>query len=233
MSLMNFRSTMVGLLLIVGTSIYTQTATTQYDFTKGEVLDVLLLQQQPETDELLMDYFKTAFPVAKQYGYRPMTGYKIQKITQGNHMPTSFIFGKWEDLERREAFIEEVKTPIPDFHERRRSIWSYFGLTYYAIEEDLSFQIEAEKFNVVTAYWRKPDTSIDDFHSQWIQQAEENGGELVLSLTGGKSPYGYYHQPEFLTITAWESEEAFTSFLKESQALSHEGVQHINQMVIF
>ena len=229
----NLSLTVFCLLISFSTIISAQSTITQYELAAGEVLDILLLRQHPDTDDLLSDYFKTAFPLAKYMGYHPMDGHKVTKITQGNHMPSSFIFGKWEDLARREAFIEEVTNEIPDFHERRRNIWSYFGLTYYEIDEDLSFEIDSERFNVVTAYWQKPNASISSFHQEWLAMAQDEKGELILELSGGTSPFGYYHQPTYLTVTSWENEAAFSSFVEKCESLSLNGVQHLNQFVIF
>ncbi|MEO0728178.1 MAG: hypothetical protein AAFZ63_26765 [Bacteroidota bacterium] len=228
----NVLLTLLCILTISSTVLSAQSTITRYDLEEGQVLDILLLRQQPDTDDLLSDYFKTAFPVAKRFGYRPMAGHKVTKITQGNHMPFSFVFGKWEDLNRREDFIEEATDEIPDFHERRRNIWSYFGLTYYKMEEDLSFAIDSERFNVVTAYWQKPNASISTFHHQWVALAQTEGSDLILELSNGKSPFGYYHQPTYLTITSWENEAAFSAFLAKCSDLALEGVQHLNQFII-
>ncbi|MEL6657775.1 MAG: hypothetical protein AAFP77_01530 [Bacteroidota bacterium] len=228
----NLLLTLFCILSFTCITLSAQSTITQYDLAEGEVLDILLLRQQPDTDDLLSDYFKTAFPVAKRFGYRPMAGHKVTKITQGNHMPSSFIFGKWEDLDRREDFIEQVTDEIPDFHERRRNIWSYFGLTYYKMEEDLTFAIDSKRFNVVTTYWQEANASIITFHHQWMALAQAEGGELILELSEGKSPFGYYYQPTYLTVTSWESEAAFSAFLEKCSDLSPEGVQHLNQLII-
>ena len=53
---------------------------------KGEVLDILLISQNPDTEADLNSYFQTAFPVAKRMSYQPLAGFKIVEHSQGNHL---------------------------------------------------------------------------------------------------------------------------------------------------
>ncbi len=219
-------------LLISGHLLLAQAEPKEYNLKQGEILDVLLLQQNSDKEEELQAYFRDAFPVANRMSYTPLPGARILELTRGNHMPASLIFGKWDGVEVRASFLNEITKSVPDFHERRRSIWSYFGLTYYELQEDLSFTISPDRFYVVTSFWKKSDVELSSYSREWYRLLEGHKGAVTLQLTDGVSPEGYYTQPDLMVISSWENEADYRAFYTESLNLSLNGVQHVNEYVI-
>lgn len=203
-----------------------------FDFKKGEVLDILLLTNQPKGAALFDNYKKTAFPVAISMGYQPMPGFSIAEYTQGNHHPTSFLFGKWSNLEKREAFIAKIEQKVPDFHKQRRAIWSIFDLTYYEMKEDVSFKMDKDKVIVATAYWEKNAGAFAKFKKALAKKTKKMGGKTILELMDGKSPFGYYYQPDYLILTEWKDKATFDAFYQENLKMKQEGVKHVNQFLL-
>lgn len=199
---------------------------------KGEVLDILVLSSKPDTDKLFDVFKQTAFPVAFSMSYQPLPSFRVTNYTQGNHQPESFIFAKWDSKEIREKFIVEIEKKVPDFHKQRQGIFSYFGLTYYTMQKNTSFEVNPEKYNVVTAYWQNEKISFDNFKYDWLQKSNASGGKIIIELTHGKSPFGYYYQPDYLVITQWNSKEAFEAFYKKDLKMNHKGIKHVNQFNI-
>ncbi|MEW7289318.1 hypothetical protein [Aquimarina sp. 2304DJ70-9] len=227
------KTTILGCIVLLSSlTLHAQSNIKSYHFKKGEILDILLLTTKPEGNALFKKYRETAFPVAVKRSYKPQPGFKITETTQGNIQPTSFLFGKWNDLENREAFIAEIETFVPDFHKQRRDIWSIFNLVYYEMPNDLAFEINKDKFIVATAYWQKDAGAFSKFKKEWLQKAKAKGGKSVLELTQGKSPVGYYYNPDYLVLTQWENKAAFEAFYQENLTMSHKGVEHVNQFVI-
>lgn len=220
------------LVLMFHFSLLAQSNVKEYQFSKGEVLDILLLTSKPDTDALLKDYFKTVFPVAEKLSYQSLPGFRINSHTQGGLQPTSFILGKWDKLEKKEKFLAEVEDFVPDFHKRRRDIWSIFYLTYYEMKSDINFSIDKDKYNVVTAYWNNNDASFGKFKKNWVKKASAKNGEIILELTDAKSPMGYYNKPDYVVITEWENEQAFQKFHSENVKMNHDGIYQVNQFVI-
>ncbi|WP_299246181.1 hypothetical protein [uncultured Aquimarina sp.] len=217
---------------LLTTSLVAQSDVKSFDFKKGEVLDILLLTNKPDIEKDFEKYKKTAFPVAFKRTYRPQPGFSIKETTQGNIQPTTFIFGKWNDLKNREQFISEIEDIVPDFHVQRRNMWSIFNLTYYEMPTDISFKIDRSKYIVATSYWKKDTESFKKFTELWSQKSATKGGKKILQLTNGKSPIGYYHNPDLLVITQWESKQEFDAFYKENLKMDHKGVLHVNQFVL-
>ena len=114
----------------------------------------------------------------------------------------------------------------------RREIWPTFYLTYWEVKEDKTVTVKADKFNVMTAYWSEDDRKFDKFTDQWKQNAKKQGAKILLDLQEGTSPFGYQYNPDFLTITERDSEEAFKAHLAKTLSSDHDGVKHVNQFVI-
>lgn len=225
---------MIVTLLLIGTGVFltAQSQVKSYSFKQGEVLDILLLSAKPNYDSLFAIYRKTAFPVAMRMSYTPIPGYRIKAYTQGNFQPESFILGKWASIAKREQFLAEIETHVPDFHQQRRNIFRNFHLTYYEMSKDISFEIDKGKLIVATAYWQSEDQGFKRFQKQWLKAAKKAKGKTILSLEHGKSPFGYFYQPDWMTITEWESPRAFEDFQAKVNKLGAAGLQHVNQFIL-
>ena len=144
--------------------------------------------------------------------YQPLPGFKIASNNQGNLQPELLILGQWDDIEVREDFLTKIIETVPDFHERRRKIWSYFGLRYFEIDKDLSFEINRDKYQVATAYWLESKKESSKFYKKWKKEIQTSGGEILVQLKDGKSPFGYQYNPEYFVITSWKNEAVFQAF---------------------
>ncbi|MEL6696683.1 MAG: hypothetical protein AAFP89_10595 [Bacteroidota bacterium] len=199
---------------------------------KGEVLDILLLSQYPDKKAALRSYFQTASPVAKRMSYQPQPGFRIVDHSQGNHRPDLLILGKWRDIEVREAFLTQIVEEVADFHERRRDIWSYFGLQYFEMHEDVSMEIHRDHYQVATAFWLESDNQPSKFYEKWGNKVQALGGDVLIELKEGKSPAGYQYNPQFFVITSWKSEAAFRDFQEKVQRLKRDNIQHVNELIL-
>ena len=204
-----------------------------YELKKGQAFDILLFNTIPESKETLDRYFKTAIPVGVEYGYMPQKGFKVtENPLQGNYWPKTVIIGLWSDFRKREDFVTEISNHVPDFHEMRRAIWSSFFLTYWEVKEDQTILVDSERFNVLTAYWEEDPELFKKFIEGWKKEVNQTEGSILLELTDGHSPMGYYYNPEYLSITSWESKESFEAFYEKNLKMNHDGVKHVNQFII-
>lgn len=201
-----------------------------FDFKKGEVLDIILLSQSENSTKLYERYKKTAFPVAFEYSFQPQPSFRISKLTLGTNKPKAFIIGKWASLKKREGFLSNIVKRVPDFHQQRRDLFPYFGLTYYEVSKDLKFSIDTSKYNTVTAMWHK----LNDlpFFRKWQTSVEKAEGKVIITLKNGISPTGYYYNPNVMCIVEWEDEAAFKAFSKKNPLDKYEALNNIHQFVI-
>lgn len=199
---------------------------------KGEVLDVLLLNHFPNNREDMKEYFKVAGPVSKARGYKGLPGFKIKKHTEGNLKPDVLVFGKWSSLNQRLKFLDEIVDKVPDFNERRRKIWSLFNITYYEVLRDVSFSIDKNKYNVITAFWMKEKSNFKKFVKEYADKVSEFNGKNIITLTNGASYFRYYYKPDYFMITEFESEEAFRKFQLANKNISYNGVLQIQQFIL-
>ncbi|MEX0313855.1 MAG: hypothetical protein AB3N18_06740 [Allomuricauda sp.] len=205
-----------------------------YNLKKGEAFDIILLTTKKDTKELFGEYRKKAFPIAFEMGYSQIPGFNITETVQGNLQPSGMIFGKWKNFEKREAFIEEINVRVPNFHQMRKDIWSIFNLIYYKVPEDTSFQLDSNKVIVATAYWKKNgrQSEFNAFISNWKALAKQTGASVKLELTHGKSPFGYYYNPDYLAITQWDNREDFEAFLKRNLEMDTQNLKNVNQYIL-
>lgn len=213
-------------------TVNAQDQRTQIQYKKGEVLDIILASLQPDTDEKYNRYRKTAFPIAMEYSFELMPVFGIRELILGTNFPSTFIFGKWNSIENREAFLENITTRLPDFHDQRRHLFNQFGLTYYEVEEDLNFFIDEGKHTVATAFWKGEMKGYSTFLKDWKKKVEESGGKIIVELTNGTSPTGYYYNPDSFILVEWNTQEAFEGFSKENPLSVYEVLQNVHQFRI-
>ena len=229
---MNHLLIKVFVCLLISNFSYTQQKQKNYKFKKGEVLDILLLSTYENSKEQFDRYKKTAFPVAFEYTYEPQPGFLVKKLVLGNHFPSSLIIGKWSSKEKREGFLENIVNRVPDFHEQRRNLFKYFGLTYYVMKENIEFAVDAKKINTANAFWGKDNHNSIKFHKDWEQKVKASGGNIVLKLEKGISPVGYNYNPDVFYIIAWKNEQVLKNFSKNNPLTSYESLKNVHQFVI-
>lgn len=203
-----------------------------FDFKQGEVLDIIVLNQTKNAKELLERYKKTAFPVAFEYSYQPQPGFGISKLTLGTNKAQAFLFGKWSSLEKRIGFLNNIAQRVPDFHQQRRDLFPFFGLTYYEMNKDLKFAVDTSKFNVATALWDHPSKKDSSFFKKWAAAVTQYGGTFIVTLENGNSPLGYYYNADVLCIVEWPNENAFQTFAKKHPLSFYEPLGNVHQFVI-
>ncbi len=209
-----------------------QTGKKAFQFKKGEVLDVLLVTGTKNNYKKLFDrYKKTAFPVASKFTYQPQSGFRTKKLIMGSHLPVNFIFGKWSDIKKRKEFLRVIENEVPDFHRQRKELFTYFGLAYFEVENNVDFSIYKNKFNVVTSFWKKKKDKTD-FYKVWENSVKKNGGKVILKLENGESPTGYYYRPDIISIVEWETYEQFDSFSKKYPLSSYARLSNVHQFQI-
>ena len=203
-----------------------------FSLAKGEVLDFLLLSKAPNSEELYKRYRKTVFPVGVKYSFEYIPGFRIKKLTLGNHQPNLLILGRWDSTTKREEFLDNIVSEVPDFHDQRRALFPHFDLVYYEMPEDLEFSIHQKKYNVVTAFWKNDTKAFQTFTKNWQQAIQKAGATVRLQLKDGTSPTGYYYKPDLLYIIEWENQEAFEKFAKRHPLSTYKDLQHVHQFVI-
>ncbi|SHG68773.1 hypothetical protein [Flagellimonas flava] len=205
-----------------------------YNLKKGEAFDILLISTKPNSKEAFKEYREKAFPVAVEMGYSFLPGFNISEILKGSLSPKGMIMGKWKSIALREKFLAEIDSRVPNFHEMRSQIWSFFTVTYYEVPTDISFQLDSKKVIVATAFWKKEKTpsKLDTYLTRFKSGVKKTGGTLKLELVQGKSPSGYYYNPDYMIIAQWDSREEFETFQKENLKIDGDFVKDINQFIL-
>ncbi|MEO1084256.1 MAG: hypothetical protein AAFY88_08440 [Acidobacteriota bacterium] len=201
-------------------------------FKKGQAIDLLFVQQNPESGELLKAYFADVFPAAKAAGYTPMPGFAIsQSPTRGNYHPSTAIFAGWPSPEAREGAMEAIAASVDDLQQRRLAIWPSFAMTVYTMAEDVTVAMDAKKTYVLTAYWGTKNGDLSTYAQSWKRRAAGAGGQVVLELEDGWSPFGYRYDPDYLAITEWKDAASFKAF-HAGLTFDTAAVAHVDEFVL-
>ena len=93
--------------------------------------------------------------------------------------------------------------------------------------------MDSNKIIVATAYWKKENKQeFDDFVTNWKATAKQTGALIKLELTNGKSPFGYYYNPDYLLIAQWDTRADFETFLKQNQKMDIQDLRNVNQYIL-
>ena len=199
---------------------------------KGQVFDVLPLKLNKNADSLSMRKYlnDSILPKAIKLGYIPIANLPVKKhAIQGNYTPDVLVLGAWKSKTSLDAIMKQLETEFSDFHSLRREIWTVFYNTHYELKEDLKVTFLSDKFYVATAYWKNTSSNFKHFKSNTATNIKSNNGKVVLELTEGNSPYGYYYNPDYFFISEWNNKADFEQFLKENQVIEKQNLKHINQ----
>lgn len=200
---------------------------------KGQIFDVLPLKFNKEArPESVAKYLrKSVLPRAVALGYIPFPTINVAKNTsvQSNYIPDVLVFGGWKDKKTLDNAMKQLESEFSDFHPLRREIWTSFFNTHYELKEDIHFQFSPNKFYVATAYWKQEASNLNSLLIKTKNNVKTFGGKIILELSDGYSPYGYYYNPDYFYITEWESKDDFMKFMNKHQSEEKQSLKHINQ----
>ncbi|MEO1367092.1 MAG: hypothetical protein AAFX50_07915, partial [Acidobacteriota bacterium] len=69
------------------------------------------------------------------------------------------------------------------------------------------------------------------FARSWKRGAAGAGGQVVLELQDGWSPFGYRYDPDYLAITEWEDAASYKAF-HAGLAFDTAVVEHVDEFVL-
>lgn len=178
----------------------------------AEVLDIFFLRNidSQEKDSLWGIYRTELTPIAKDYGYKPLKSFRMKNVLEGSSQPHFVLIAQWSDYQKREDFINDIVVRKPFFHDLRRQLWSTFDLTYYKLDKDILLSVDQSKYNVISAIWVNDhcrEATVD-----YKQKIKSAGGDIRLYLPKGKSPRGYYYNPDHFILSSWQDADAFKKY---------------------
>jgi hypothetical protein len=229
----------LGLITVIAGICLTPTSQAEdtkvtYKFEKGHVIDFLLLTRKPNSDEALFDYGSAAIAKARALGYKGLSGFNVTRNPiQSNFHPETITFASWPgSFEDREAGIAKLLEQVPDLYSKRLNVWSSFYLSYYEIEEDISFDVYHDKIQILSAFWRQDSEKFTDFQADYFQKVNRYGGDIKFNLSGAKSPFGFDYTPDFTTLIEWDSQEDFDAFRKATEAFDENALKQVHQFYL-
>jgi heme-degrading monooxygenase HmoA len=206
----------------------------KFTFPKGHVIDFLLLKRKANSDPALNEYARAAIAEARALGYKGLGGFNIPRNPiQSNIHPETLIFGSWPgNFADRQQALKDLLAAVPTLYAKRLDVWSAFFMTNYEITEDITFEVDRDKIQVLTSYWQNDTDKFAAFKNAFLKKVNHYGGSVKLNLGNPQSPYGYTYTPDFTTLTEWNTQEEFDAFLESSRLMDISGVKQINQFYL-
>ena len=85
---------------------------------------------------------------------------------------------------------------------------------------------------MATAFWLEAGERSSDFYEKWLAEISSSGGQILIELSEGESPFGYQYDPEYFVISSWENKNAFDAFQDKVKQLELDNIQHINEFIL-
>lgn len=186
---------------------------------KGEVLQVIASQLQPEGQAAARKYGQTAFPIAQSHGFKRLGQLNVREIAISDFAPEAFSFFSWPSQDAASAFAAEPDWPA--IKATRPDAWSELKVYSAELKEDLKLQFDRDKHYTVLVAWLKSDDAMSEYsrYLTGIEPAvERSGGRFIYkmrmpTMEAHASPPAAPHQ---LTFVEWESTDGFAK-VQESQ----------------
>jgi hypothetical protein len=210
------------------------TKTKTISLKKGQSLDLFNGIRKEGTDEAVQEYFGQVFPPASKHGFKVDGSFiTIDIPTKGNYHSSFLSIMSWPGEDARNSFFEESKNMTYDFNHERKNIWSVFNFTEYGnLDQNIEFTVSSDKVYVITAYWVDDMTAFKNTKTNASQKMKAAGGTLKMLVGKGNSPSGYLYEPDVISITEWNSGDAFKEYLKSTdEGIADAGTKNVNQWI--
>ncbi len=201
---------------------------------KGQSLDLLNGIRKEGTDEALKEYFGEVFPPAGKHGFKIDGSFiTIDIPTKGNYHSNFLSIMSWPGEHARNNFFKESKNMTYDFNHERKYIWSVYNFTEYGnLDQGIEFTVSSDKVYVITHYWVNDMTAFQNAKKNASSKMKAAGGTLKMLLGKGNSPTGYLYEPDVISITEWNSSDAFKKYLKSTdEAVNDAGTKNVYQWI--
>ena len=185
-------------------------------FKKDKLIEVAFLSVKPDKQKALQEsYFKRVFPIAQEYGLKPLARIQVENAYSEFVQPQMIGFFEWESEAKHQAFLKDPRflkiKPIRD------EALSFLRLGYFKVEQDTQVSFPTGKLIEVYAFW------LDKQQGHRMQTYFKNVTPLI---TGANTEYDVQfplslqalnygndtYQPQVFGVAVWKSKESNVKF---------------------
>lgn len=175
-------------------------------FAKGELLQLTSASYVPGSEQLLAQYFQTAFPVAGSHGYQPLARFALTKRLTGTFEAQAFIgLYKWPSAASSDAFKRDGAWP--DIEAARPGIFCELRNHTTVVDGEVTLDLDVERIYEFQFVWVSQAKAADyaEYERMVAGAAGEFGGRVVaaFAVDDYESLQPWPHQPDRIVMLEW------------------------------
>ncbi len=194
--------------------------TMRLSYKKGQVVSFVAVvgQEGAQADAARNTYYKSAFPIANQFGFQRDAQFNVQAVPVGTFKPQVIIIYSWPDAEAEKAF--NAHPDWPAVKATRATVWDELRVYNDVLKEDLTLTLDASKTYTLAAAWINLENP-DDYakYLSGIQTAvSQAGGRFIYTMhaPGFETHSAPFTGPDQLLLVEWDTPGGLDKFGKSA-----------------
>ena len=220
---MKNRIWLMMLLMLCAVSYAVEADESVISFAPGAAMQVIVAIGKENAGEIRTEYYNTAIPLARSYGFSTVARLKVDKSLVGNITAPVIVIGKWDDVERWQAFQNDPRWPA--LKAMRAKGWQQLDLYTKALEQPLDLKFEPGKFYTLAFASFNPEHPNDytNYLHNIQQSLSEAGGKFIYKMIqpGFDTHSEFAQQVNQITLVEWDSAEGLQQLLASPDYLKH------------
>ena len=190
--------------------------TVQLNFKKGQVLSFTVIESKKgEAAAAARDnYYKTAFPLASQFGLSRDMGFDVVAVPVGDFKPQAVALFSWPSADAERNFNAHPEWPA--IKATRPDAWDELRIYNDVLKNDMSLSFDSSKTYTLAAAWLNPKHPNDyEKYLSGIQSAvTESGGRFIYKMhnpafEAHAAPQG---APDQVLLVEWDTPDGLQKF---------------------
>jgi uncharacterized protein (DUF1330 family) len=184
-------------------------------FNHAHITEMAMQWIKLDGGEALMSYFQQVFPVAGNYGVRPLGRLIPEEAVVGDLVPNVIGMVEWPGLESFDGFMKDAD--YRRLYPQRDSALDRLIVTHLRPVEDASVSFDPDKVYELSGLWIRPDggrVRLNEYDEQILPIARAYGARPLVQFAGVRSAWGDF-LPTEVRLTEWPDKESWDRFLAD------------------
>ncbi|BDX08298.1 DUF1330 domain-containing protein [Planctobacterium marinum] len=220
---MKNRNWLMMLLVLCVCSAGVKAGESAINFAPGAAMQVIVAIGKENAEDIRREYYNTAIPLARSYGFSTVARLKVDKSLVGNITAPVIVIGKWEDVDRWQAFQNDPRWPA--LKAMRAKGWQQLDLFTKALDSSLALNFSPDKFYTLAFASFNPEHPGD--YTKYLHNIQaplgEAGGKFIHKMIqpGFDTHSESAQQVSQITLVEWDSAEGLQQLLTSPDYLKH------------
>ncbi len=202
------------------TTAITAPKTVVLNFKKGQILSFTVIENKKgeAATTARNNYYKTAFPLASQFGLSRDMGFDVVAVPVGDFKPQAVALFSWPSAEAERNF--NAHPDWPAIKATRPDAWDELRIYNDVLKNDMSLSFDASKTYTLAAAWINPEHPNDyEKYLSGIQSTvTESGGRFIYKMynpafEAHAAPQG---APDRVLLVEWDTPDGLQKLVSST-----------------